>query len=161
MAEKEFLYDVAVEWKGEKTGEARAQGLPPITFGAPVEFKGRGGEWTPEHLFVASVNTCFMLTFLASAAFSKLPLVSYASAARGKLEKVEKGGFQITTITITPTVVIGNAQDLAKARRLLEKAKENCFVTNSIRTTVHVEPEIYHHVVQVYPRALGERGSSS
>jgi organic hydroperoxide reductase OsmC/OhrA len=41
-----------------------------------------------EHLFVASVNTCFRLTLLTIAEHSKLPLVSFSSTAKSKLEKV-------------------------------------------------------------------------
>jgi organic hydroperoxide reductase OsmC/OhrA len=54
---------------------------------APPEFKGHDGVWTSEHLFVASVNTCFMTTFLAIAENSKLEIVSFKAGATGKLEK--------------------------------------------------------------------------
>jgi organic hydroperoxide reductase OsmC/OhrA len=91
----------------------RAAALAPIVLGAPPEFNGREGTWSPEQLFVASVNDCFMLTFLAIAENSKLALLCYSSTARGKLEKVQAGGYQITEILIQPTVVIEFAQDLS------------------------------------------------
>lgn len=152
MAEpKTFFYETQIDWKGEREGDLRAAALPPIALGAPPEFKGREGNWTPEHLFVASVNSCFMLTFLAIAENSKLVLFSYSSAARGKLERVQGGGFEITEVTIRPTIVIASAQDRARASRIVEKAKENCFITNSIKSLVKLEPEIYHHERQLVP----------
>jgi peroxiredoxin-like protein len=144
MAEsKTFYYENEIEWKGNKEGDLRATALAPIVLGAPPEFNGREGTWSPEHLFVASVNGCFMLTFLAIAENSKIQLSTYSSTARGKLEKVQGAGYQITEITIKPAVAVATAQDLARLPRLLEKAKENCFVTNSIKGSVKVEPEVY------------------
>jgi organic hydroperoxide reductase OsmC/OhrA len=157
MAEsKTFFYENKIEWKGAKEGDLRAAALAPIVLGAPPEFNGREGTWSPEHLFVASVNGCFMLTFLAIAENSKLPLSSYSSTASGKLERVQGAGYQITEITIKPTVVIASAQDLARVPRILEKAKENCFVTNSIKSAVKVEPQVYHRQIQTSPCPLGE-----
>lgn len=157
MAEtKTFFYETEIDWKGEKEGSLRGANLPPILLGAPPEFRGREGNWTPEHLLVASVNGCFMLTFLAVAENSKLPLFSYSSTARGKLEKVAGAGFQISEIIIKPTVVIRSAQDLARVPRILEKAKENCFVTNSIKSVVKIEPQVYHQQTQTSPCPLGE-----
>jgi peroxiredoxin-like protein len=143
MAEsKTFFYDSKIEWKTAREGDLSAPNLGPIVLGAPPEFNGREGTWSPEHLLVASVNGCFMLTFLAIAENSKIPLSAYSSSARGKLEKVQGGGYQITEITIEPTVVLESEQDLPRVPRILEKAKENCFVTNSIKSKVNVEPEV-------------------
>jgi organic hydroperoxide reductase OsmC/OhrA len=93
---KVFYYEIEVEWKKEKEGQVKGPTLPALGVGAPPEFKGREGQWTLEHLFVASINTCFMLTFLAIAESSKLPLVSFSSTAKGKLEKVPGSSYQIT-----------------------------------------------------------------
>jgi organic hydroperoxide reductase OsmC/OhrA len=157
MAEsKNFFYESELEWKEQKQGELRAAAVAPIALGAPPEFGGVEGSWSPEHLLVASVNGCFMLTLLAIAENSKMPLVSYRSSARGKLEKVSGAGYQITEIIIKPTLVVGSAQDFARVGRLLEKAKENCFVTNSIKSAVKLEPQIYHEQTQTSPCPLGD-----
>jgi organic hydroperoxide reductase OsmC/OhrA len=153
---KVFFYESKLEWKGNKEGDLRAGALAPIVLGAPPEFDGREGTWSPEQLFVASVNGCFMLTFLAIAENSKLPLLSYGSTARGKLEKVSGVGYQITEIVIKPTVVIGLPEDLSRLGRILEKAKENCFITNSIKSSVKLEPQVYHRQNPAAPCPLGE-----
>jgi organic hydroperoxide reductase OsmC/OhrA len=160
MAEnKIFFYESKLEWKGGKEGDLSAAALAPIVLGAPPEFNGREGTWSPEHLFVASLNGCFMLTFLAIAENSKLALLSYRSTASGKLERVQGDGYQITAVTIKPTVVIGSAQDLARVSRILEKAKQNCFITNSIRSSVKLDPQVYHRQGQAVPCPLGEAPS--
>ena len=86
-----------------------------------------------------------MLTLLAIAESSKITLVSSSSTAKGKLEKVQGGGFQITEIVVKPRIVISSANDLKRMPRILEKAKENCFVSNSIKSAIKILPEIFHH----------------
>src|SRR4030095_3058967 len=117
---KVFYYETEIEWTKEKEGQIKRPTLPAVSVGAPPEFKGREGQWTPEHLFVASINTCFMLTFLAIAENYKLSLLSFSSTAKGKLEKV--GGYQITEIVLKPRVVIASVKDLERLPRILEKA---------------------------------------
>jgi organic hydroperoxide reductase OsmC/OhrA len=148
---KVFYYETEIEWTEEKEGRIKGPTLPTVSVGPPPEFKGREGQWTPEHLFVASINTCFMLTLLAIADNFKLPLVSFSSSAKGKLEKVPGAGYQITEVVIKPTIVIASAQDLGRIPRVLEKAKENCFISSSIKSTVKLEPQIYHRQTQTSP----------
>jgi peroxiredoxin-like protein len=145
MAEaKHFYYETMIEWKSAREGMLSAAGLPSINFGAPPEFNGRAGSWSPEHLLVASVNACFMLTLLAIAENSKIPLVSFSSSAKGKLEKAQGAGYQVTEIVVKPAVVVASADHLERMPRILEKAKENCFITNSIKSVVKIEPEVFH-----------------
>lgn len=155
-----FTYATEIEWKGEKEGLLSGRGLPNISLGAPPEFKGREGVWTPEHLLVASVNGCFMLTLLAIAENSKLALVSFSSTAKGKLEKVQGSGYQITEIVLAPRVVVASAEDVERTTRILEKAKENCFVSNSIKSMLKLKPEVFHHQTETSPCPLGEGPTS-
>lgn len=152
--ESVYFYETEVEWKSERQGNLRGSHLPAIEVDAPAEFKGHEGNWTPEHLFVASVNTCLMMTFLAIADYSKLPIVSFRSTATAKLEKVQGAGYQFVEVVIKPSLVIASAQDLARTPRILEKAKENCFVTNALKIAVKLEPQIYHHQTQTSPCPL-------
>ena len=152
---KVFYYETEIEWTKEKEGQIGGPSLPAVTVGAAPEFKGREGTWSPEHLFVASLNTCFMLTFLAIAENSKLPLVSFSSTAKGKLEKVPGSNYQITEIVVKPTVVIASANDLGRMPRILEKAKANCFVSNSIKCVIKIEPEVFHRQTPASPCPLG------
>ena len=87
-----YFYDTEIEWQG---GQVLA-----IAASAPPELTGREGVWSPEHLWVASINSCFMLAFLAIAEFSKIALVSFSSSAKGKLEKVAGAAYQVTKIIV-------------------------------------------------------------
>lgn len=136
-----YYYETEVEWIEQKMGELVAPGLSSLQVASPPEFQGHEGIWTPEHYFVASVNSCFMTTFLAIAQMSKLEFVSFDSKATGKLDKVEGVGYQMTEIILHPNLVIRHSKDLEKAHRLLVKAEENCLISNSIKTRVRLETE--------------------
>jgi peroxiredoxin-like protein len=140
--EDNYYYTTQVEWTGERHGDLSAPVLPSLKVDAPPEFKGHQGVWTPEHLFVASVNSCFMTTFLATAENSKLEFESFRADAKGKLEKIADKGFMMTEITLQPTLVIGNARDAERASRILEKAEKHCLISNSIKTQTRLEPDI-------------------
>jgi organic hydroperoxide reductase OsmC/OhrA len=153
---KIFYYETEIEWTKDKDGQIQAPALPAVSVGAPPEFKGREGQWTPEHLFVASINTCFMLTLLAIAKHSKLPLVSFSSTAKGKLEKTSGAGYQTTEVILKPRVVIASGEDLGRIPRVLEKAKETCFISSSVKSSVKLEPQVYHRQTEALPCPLGE-----
>ena len=140
--ENKYFYTTEVEWTGERTGDLSAPVLPNLKVDAPPEFKGHDGVWTPEHLFVASVNSCFMTTFLAIAENSKLDFVSFKADAKGKLEKLEGQGFVMTEITLHTKLLISHARDAERAGRILAKAERACLISNSIKTETKLEPEI-------------------
>ncbi len=140
--ENKYFYTTEVEWTGDRHGDLRAPVLPQLQVDAPPEFKGHDGVWTPEHLFVASVNSCFMTTFLAIAENSKLDFVSFKANARGKLEKLDGHRFMMTEITLHPKLMISHQRDAERATRILEKAEKHCLISNSIKAATKLEPEI-------------------
>jgi peroxiredoxin-like protein len=140
--ENKYFYTTEVEWTGERHGDLRAPVLPNMQVDAPPEFKGHDGVWTPEHLFVASVNSCFMTTFLAIAENSKLEFVSFSANAKGKLEKLDGQGFIMTEVVLRPKLIINHARDVERAGRILEKAEKNCLISNSIKAETKLEAEV-------------------
>lgn len=141
-------YETEVGWMGQRRGYLRSSAdLPVLEVASPPEFNGHEHTWTPEHLFVASLNSCYMATFIAMAEASKLDIVSFTSSAVGKLEKVEGKGFRLTEIVLKPTLVIKFDYDAERAQRILEKAETNCFISNSILTEVKLETSIDFEVM--------------
>jgi len=138
---KRYTYWTAVRWSEQKRGIMSASGKPDVQVATPPEFKGHEGIWSPEDLFVASVNACIMSTFLAYAERAGLPFANYASEAEGVLELVD-GKFQFTTITVKPTIALKPGAETAKAQEIIHKAEANCLISTSIKTRVFLEPAI-------------------
>jgi organic hydroperoxide reductase OsmC/OhrA len=151
---KTYFYETEVEWTGAKDLKLSGAKQPAIAAGAPPEFRGREENWSPEHLFVASLNSCYVLTLIAIAELSKVALVSCSSTAKGKLEEVQGSGYQITEIVVKPKVVLASAGDLSRMPRILVKAKDNCFISNSIKATIKIEPEVFHQQAPTSPCPL-------
>ena len=136
---KSYLYTTSVRWTGEKKGMMDVSGKPSVEVATPPEFKGHEGIWSPEDLFVASVNSCIMTTFLAFAGRSGLAFEGYESEAEGLLEFVE-GRFLFTKIVVRPRVVLRPEADRQQVEEVLHQAEKNCLVSNSVRTEIVLEP---------------------
>lgn len=135
---KSYTYHSTVQWTEQRKGVISSQGKPDVQVATPPEFKGHEGIWSPEDLFVASVNICVMSTFLAVAERAALSFKQYESEAEGRLELVD-GKFQFTTIVLKPRISLNRGEDLDKAKELMTKAEANCLISNSIKTRVLVE----------------------
>jgi len=136
-------YEVNLLWNTSTRGTLSSPVIPSeIEVSTPPEFpKGIKEKWTPEHLFVAAVNSCLMSTFLLVADNSKFAFISFESNAIGKIEKVD-GKFAVTEITLKPTLVIPDTQNEAKAKRVLQMSENACAISNSIKTKIILEPFI-------------------
>ena len=96
----------------------------------------------PEEAFVASVSSCHMLWFLSIAAGRKFRVDRYADAAEGVMEKNAAGKLAITVVTLRPDVRFSGdrlpTQD--EIRAMHHEAHDECFIANSVRSEVRVEP---------------------
>jgi len=142
MADEAHQYETTVEWRGERRGSLQAGGRATIDTGAPAEFGGSDDVWSPEHLCVAAVNACVLQTFLVIAANSKVPFRSYKASAVGTLEKLEGGGPVISRIIVRPRVGVGPEVDRSRVERILKMAEKHCYISNSMRAQVTLEPEV-------------------
>ena len=136
-------YDVSLNWTEGRKGTLQSPVLnETIEVATPPEFDGGiEGVWSPEHLFTASVSSCFMTTFLAIAGYSKLSFEALTVKATGKMEKVE-GKFMMSEIILEPELVISEEKDTDKAIRIMEKAENACLITRSIKTSIVLEPNV-------------------
>jgi organic hydroperoxide reductase OsmC/OhrA len=142
MGDARHDYDTTVTWTQTRQGTLAASGRASVAIGAPSEFGGSDDVWSPEHLCVAAVNACVMLTFLTIAQNSKVPVQAYTASATGSLEKVEGRGPVITRIVVKPRVTIGADVDRGKVERLIKMAEKNCYISNSLNGDIRLEPEI-------------------
>jgi len=136
-----YEYHTSVQWTEKKKGVLHAEGKPDITIACPPEFGGHPGIWSPEDLFLASVEVCILTTFLWFVQKYQLPLISYASTAHGTVQLVG-GTFQFTTITIHIQLGVSFKEKFGDIDTLIKKVKRACLISNSITTDVHIDVEI-------------------
>jgi organic hydroperoxide reductase OsmC/OhrA len=138
---KRYPYRTSLKWDGADRATERSEGRPAIEVAPPPDLKGPRGLWSPEHLLVASLESCILLTFLHHLGRRGIALVSYESEAAGTAE-LGAGGMEFTEFTVRPRVVIGPGGDVAAARQVLEHAAESCLVHRSLKSSVRLEPEV-------------------
>jgi len=136
-------YEVNLKWtenrKGILSSPVLSQKIEVVT---PPEFnKGIPEIWSPEHLFVAAINSCLMTTFLAIAENSKLEFQSFESIATCSVEKTD-GKFQITEIVLKPKLIISISEKPERARRIIEMSEKSCLISAALKTQIRLEPEI-------------------
>ena len=134
-------YQVSANAETEGNVVLKADDLPQLISAPPAQFGGPGNQWSPEHLLVASVADCFILTFRAVAQASKLAWNNLDASAEGVLERVDRIT-RLTTITVSATLTVPAGTNIDKARQLLEKAEAACLITNSLSGTTHLETEL-------------------
>ncbi|MBA7495473.1 hypothetical protein ES702_06060 [subsurface metagenome] len=138
---KKFIYKNFLKWQTQRKGLLSHSGKPYIEVATPPEFKGHPGIWSPEDLFVASVNSCIMTTFLYYAEKEGIEFLGYESQAEGILERVNRQ-FAFSEIKIRPLVFVKQDTDIQRAKDLLERSEKTCLISNSIKAKVGVFPEI-------------------
>lgn len=134
-------YDVHLT--GGPTGYAQAStsGVPELRTAPPADYDGPGDAWSPEHLLLASVQTCFLFTLRAIARLSKLEFTALELDAAGAVNR-QDGVRRFTEIVLRPRLTVPSGTNRERALQILERSKTTCLVSASLSTPIHLEPEI-------------------
>ena len=139
-----------LEWTGSAKGATR----DPATFSRDLSltldaitlpmssapsYRGDPSRANPEQLFVAAISACQALTYLFLVAKNGVAVVSYTDDAEGRLGIVD-GKFRMSRVTLRPRITLEAGADETRARELVAKAHEGCFVANSVSTPVEIAP---------------------
>lgn len=129
--------------EGVAAGNHRVEfdGRPPIEVSAAPQYHGDPGKLNPEELFLASLASCQMLTYLSFASRAGIQVLAYEDRAEATLTIAERR-MRITEVQLRPRITIAANADEAKARALVEAAHDGCFIANSVACAVNAEPEI-------------------
>ena len=92
----------------------------------------------PEEAFVAAISQCHMLWFLHLALDAKWVVDSYVDEAVGVLDRT-----WMSKVTLRPLVTFSGKRPTDEEHRALHhKAHRKCFIANSIKSEVLIEPAI-------------------
>jgi peroxiredoxin-like protein len=134
-------YDVKLSGGPEGYAAVSVEGTPELRSAPPADFGGPGDAWSPEHLLMASVETCFLFTLQAVARASKVEFVSLQLEGEGTVDRKE-GATRFTAIVLRPRITVAAGSDREKVMRVLEKSEKACLVSASLSTPIRLEPEI-------------------
>jgi len=123
--------------------QVASDGLANLATDAPKEFGGPGDQWSPEALLIAAVADCFVLTFRAIAAPSRVTWHAIDCEATGTLERIDRTP-QFTEVRLAVRISVPSDMEDERVTRVLQKAEKSCLITNSLTATVHLDVEINH-----------------
>jgi organic hydroperoxide reductase OsmC/OhrA len=146
-------YQTVVRWSGS-TGLGYADydrrhtgGAAPATtqlaLSADPAFGGHAELLNTEQLLVMAASSCQMLSFLAIAARARIDVVAYGDDATGEMPEHDSNQpMSIERIRLRPRIEIRGAVDSRKLARLIELAHHECYIANSLRSEVTVDPTV-------------------
>lgn len=139
-------YHLRVSWDAASASEHYRWTLENGTeiVGTSQTAEGEPRFLDPEEAFVGSLSSCHLLSFLAAAAKAGFQVSNYVDDAIGILGTNDAGRISVTRVLLQPTVTFGGERKptLDELRVLHEKANYDCFIANSVKTQITVEPRI-------------------
>ncbi|MEP6905809.1 MAG: OsmC family protein [Gemmatimonadales bacterium] len=115
-------------------------GKPDIIGSADPAFRGDADKLNPEDLFLASLSSCHMLSYLALCALQGVRVLAYVDEVKGTMTVTPDGGGKFDEIVLNPKVTISDSTHVALALNLHDKAHEQCFIANSCSVPVRHKP---------------------
>lgn len=96
----------------------------------------------PEEAFVASLSACHMLWFLDIACRAGFVVDRYEDAAAGTMARDAAGRVAMTVVALRPAVAFAGTRqpDRAALEAMHHEAHAQCFIANSVKTEVRLEP---------------------
>jgi organic hydroperoxide reductase OsmC/OhrA len=144
-------YRTAISWSGSTAGGYEQYdrthrielppGAPALTASSDPAFRGSEALTNPEQLLLAAASSCQMLSFLAIAARSQVDVLAYSDEAEAIMPEDDKP-VRITRITLRPRMVVAAGSDVERVLRIVEKAHLECFIANSVKSEIVIEPTV-------------------
>jgi organic hydroperoxide reductase OsmC/OhrA len=131
-------YSRAHEWRFDGGAVVRGSSSPSVV---PLPLSDASAV-DPEEALLASASSCHMLWFLHLARDAGLIVESYRDEAEGKIGRDDRGRMAFTSITLRPVIrYAGTEPDEGQLDELHHQAHEKCFIANSLRIEISVEPQ--------------------
>lgn len=109
---------------------------PDLLGSADASFRGDARVHNPEDHFLAAIAGCHMLSYLALCARRGVRVLAYEDDAHGLLRLRRDGGGAFEQVTLSPRVVVADAEHVTLAAGLHDLAAELCFIAGSCRTPI-------------------------
>lgn len=146
-------YRVRCRWSGSTGAGYEGYSREHVAEAPPAEealrlssdpaFRGDPRLLNPEQLVVLAAASCQLLSFLAVAARARIEVVDYEDEAEAVMPEDDPPA-RITRIVLRPRIraIAGPGASVARLEHLVEVAHRECFIANSLRSEIVVEPTI-------------------
>lgn len=139
---KDFRFTVDVKGNAERVVETTTEEGLALSVATPPEFRGGiHGMWSPEHLLVSAVSSCYALTLAGVADRRQIPLHDVAIRGVGHITRRADArfGFVVVELAVEITTEEGFEDN---ARRASRAAESGCLIAQALRIPVEIELEV-------------------
>lgn len=135
-----LLFEVQLNLLPDQRGILTAKDVKGVIhISTPPEFGGPENNWSPEHLFLCSISSCFMTTYQF---FAKgFEIRDLQCDCIGQVQLLE-GKYHFTRIDLYPKIYVSQKEILEKAEQAILKTQEHCLVAHAVKCQL-----IYHSQV--------------
>ncbi|MDE5436815.1 OsmC family protein [Elizabethkingia meningoseptica] len=151
---KEHYYTSKIKWTGnkgsgtdhyknyERSHNIIVENKALIEGSSDPSFRGDPTKHNPEELLVSSLSSCHMLWYLHFCSVHKIIVEEYTDQAEGIMIEEPGGNGYFKEVTLNPVITVKNKEMAEKAMELHKKAREYCFIANSVNFPVKHNPQI-------------------
>lgn len=144
-----LTHEARLEWSGSTGSGYRSYSrthtgttsATTLQLSADPHFRGDAALLNPEQLVVLAASSCQLLSFLSLAARRHLTVLHYTDNAIGHLSKDLRRA-RIELIELNPTIDLAPGTDEALVRDLISLAHDECYIANSLNSTITIKPTI-------------------
>lgn len=134
-----MIFKAKVAWDGSEGGKSIAKNQIVCRFDTPKEFGGRAKYASPEEIFISSIGSCLITTFLFFRKKIMFPMKSLRVDANGKLDHNNNEGYRIMEINASLLVEIENSQSIHKIQKCFDLTEKFCPISQSLKHCIPLE----------------------
>jgi len=137
--EIQTLFEIRLDWLQDDKGILTSNEVKDtIHVALPPAFGGEKDQWSPEHLLLGAISSCYMTTYLVFAKKMDFTISHFECQTIGTIEMVN-GKYEFTVINVYPRINITDESCREKAITAMQKTQKYCLVSNSLKANI-----IYH-----------------
>ena len=125
-----------------KTHRVHINEKAALTVSAAKEFKGDKTKYNPEDLFLASLSSCHMMSYMYLCEKNNITLIDYKDETSGVLLVNADGSGKFISVVLQPKVTILEKNQIDLAIALHKEANRLCFIANSSSVPITHKPQI-------------------
>ena len=139
---KDFRFTVDVKGNAERVVEATTDEGLALSVATPPEFRGGiHGMWSPEHLLVSAVSSCYALTLAGVADRRQIPLYDVAIRGVGHITRRADARFGFVVVELAVEITTEEGYE-DHARRAARAAESGCLIAQALRIPIEIELEV-------------------
>ncbi|MEP7184312.1 MAG: OsmC family protein [Rhodanobacter sp.] len=154
MAGRIYHYGAALTWRGNQGSgtrryddygrefDAQIDGKALLIGSADPAFRGDPAWHSPEDLLLIALASCHMLSYLALCACQGVAVTAYHDTAEGVMQTDADGGGRFAGVVLQPSVMINDAEQLARANELHATAHSVCYIASSCNFPIELRANV-------------------